>query len=180
MRVRPQVRLVAAALVSVALLSACSTIAGVGSGTGPSGSATAAPTASVEATKALEASAKQVRSVVDTLAAPLTAGALEKKVTVDDAGPCQVGADSPWPQRWGYAVMVTLNSTTPVASAAVLQTQLQAQGWTIRLHGTTLDSLDFDAVRNGVVLRVAGEPNPSAVTIEGYGACVAANGQPAG
>jgi len=161
--------------VAVALLSACSKITAGGTG---GGTAAPARTASVEATKALETSARQVRSLVGTLAAPMRRGALKKEVTVDDAGPCQVGVDKPWPKRWGYALMVTLNTATPIAPASALQTQLKKQGWAIRSHDTTSDSIDFDARRNGVVLRVSVEPNPAAVTIEGYGACVGADGKP--
>jgi hypothetical protein len=178
-RVRPPVRAAAVALLAAALLGACSKATGARPAAAPGGTATAASTASPEAAKALEASAKQVRSLVETLAAPMVAGALKKDVTVDDAGPCEIGTDNPWPQRWGYAVMVTLSSNKPRQSATTLQQQLQAQGWTIRPHDATADALDFDALRNGVVLRVAGEPNPSAVVIEGYGACIGANGVPA-
>lgn len=167
-------------LVAVALVSSCSKITGGASG-GSAGSGTPAPvaTASAAAAKALTSSAGQVRAQVQQLQAPLLTGAVKQEILVDDAAPCEIGADGPWPQRWGYWVMVRLKSTNPIRPASALRDHLKNQGWTIRLHETTSDSLDFDARRGGVLLRISGEPNPATVKIEGYGECLGADGKPA-
>jgi hypothetical protein len=171
-------RVAAGVLVAVALLSSCSKAAGGGSGGTPTPVATAS-VASATAAKTLQSSASQVRAQVQQLQAPLLTGALKQEILVDDAGPCEIGAGGPWPQRWGYGVMVRLKSTNPVLPAGALRDHLKSQGWTIRSHETTSDSLDFDARRGRLVLRISGEPNPATVKIEGYGECVGADGKPA-
>jgi hypothetical protein len=177
--VGPRVRVAAGILVAVAVLSACSKIIGGGSGgSAGSGTPTPAATSSAAAVTALQTSASQVRSQVQQLQTPLLAGAAQQLTLVDDAGPCEIGVDNPWPQRWGYGVMVQLKSTDPVQPAGELRAHLKSQGWTIRSHETTPDSLDFDARRSGVVLRISGEPNPATVKIEGYGECIGVDGKP--
>jgi hypothetical protein len=174
-------RAAAGVLVAVALVSACSKITGGASGgSAVSGGPTPVVTSSTAAGKALTSSAGQVRAQVQQLRAPLLTAAAKQEILVDDAAPCELGADGPWPQRWGYGVMVRLTSTDPIKPAKTLQDHLKKQGWTIRSHETTSDSLDFDARRGGVVLRISGEPNPATVKIEGYGECLGADGKSVG
>jgi hypothetical protein len=169
-----------AVLVGLALVASACSSSGRGEPASEVGGTGAAPASSSDvtgATRLLESSAKAVRAQVDALVQPLhTPNGGQRQVIVDDAGPCQIGAAGLWPQRWGYAVTVTLAKADAAETAASLQRRLQGQGWTIRSYDTTSDAVDFDARKSDLVLRVNGEPSMT-LTIEGYGVCVGGDGQ---
>lgn len=160
-------------------LSACSDpgTGGTPSGTTGTGSRSAGGNGTATGLKALDSNARVIRAQVDALAQAFqSTSGVQRQVSVDDAGPCQVGIRDPWPQRWGYAVTFSLESRDIVNTATSLRQRLQSQGWEIRPHGTTSDAVDFDARKNGLVLWVNGEPGTT-LTIEGYSACINVDGQ---
>jgi hypothetical protein len=170
----------AVAVLLVTTATGCSSSPTTPPAQGAVGSATATLAAgkgSPAATKALETSAALVRTQVETVAQPLQSVTASRQVSADDTGPCQVGEPGPWPQRWGFAVRLTLRTTDAPASARTAMDRLTSQGWTVGVPATTPDAIDFDARKNGVVLHVAGEPNPATVTVEGYGPCVGSDGK---
>lgn len=178
---------VAALLTGLSLLTGCSGVArggtdsaGSAGSPGAAGSPGGAPavTGSPAATTALETSADQVRAQVDTLAQSVQARSSGRQLIINDAGPCTLGEPGAWPQRWGYVVVLTVRDTDPTRDAGTLRNRLSAEGWTVRAYDSTVDSVDFDARKDGVLLRVSGEPNPARVTVEGYGRCISADGTP--
>lgn len=129
------------------------------------------------ALKVLQASAVELRGRVDAVAGPSRQLARKRVVTMDGAAACEVGTSGEWPQRWGYGVTLVLPNDDFKRTAETAVRTLRAEGWTIKLNSSTGDVLDADALRDGLMLHISGEPNPSSLVVEGFGICIGADGR---
>jgi hypothetical protein len=171
------------------MLSGCS-------GSGPSGGSGAAAAAALGDTAkgqaALSKSTTDLHTIVNSLAAGIGAPSSVaypecsnvKGLAVqaapcssfDDAEPCAVGSVRQWPQRWGYGVNITMAGATPTANTA--RATLESRQWKVASNPNQASAtvVDFTATKAGVTVQVLADALPGVLTIEAYGACVAADG----
>ncbi|MDQ1288430.1 MAG: hypothetical protein QG622_1995 [Actinomycetota bacterium] len=155
--------------------------AGSGSGGGAvssarsSGAGSAAEGESSAAAQALRLSAADLRGAVDSVIRPTQQLAVKREKTMDVAASCKLGSPGVWPRRWGYGVRVIISQNHLTVANNALRT-LRAEGWKIQENASTEGVVDMDARRGDLVLHVVGEPTPSSLLVEGYGACIQEDG----
>lgn len=154
---------------------------------GNSGNAGEAPTVTVKGSSAssgsrpkpaaavLKQSADAVRGAVNSVVRPTEQLSVRQEKTLDVAASCKIGSSGLWPRRWGYARRVVLSGSQVVVGRNAVAT-LRSEGWQVEVNATTEDVVDADARLEGVVLHLTAEPNPPSLLVEGFGACVQADG----
>jgi len=142
-----------------------------------SAAAQSAPPTSASPVALLAVHAGRIRGQVDRLVAALGTGAA-RTLLLDEAAPCTIGSTSPgWPQRWGYAIEVTLPKVESAAPAARnAGSTLRGGGWQVRSHPSTQDVADLDAVKDGAKIHIVGGETPGGLTVEAYSDCIGADG----